>query len=598
MSSPSRVLALYCGHNATAALLIDGQVAGCLSEERILGVKNVWGFPERAVELLLAERGLAPADLDAVAVGFRYISPNFSAIRKASPGATSAAPAAVASAANRVLAGMAFAVPGLRTAGDLLYQAAWAALGSFWARQESRYLARRFRIPPSRVLRFDHHLCHAYSAYYGSPFSGQDALVLTLDGDGDGLCATVNEVRSGLFRRVAATPATHSPGWLYQQVTEHLGMKPREDEYKVMGLAPYAKDAQSDRLFREISPALDLDAATGLRFVAGFNTFHSDLYLDQALRGKRFDNVAAAVQRLLEERVCAWAANALAATGLKTLCLAGGVFMNVKVNQRIAALPGVERLFIVPSCGDESTPIGAGYAAQLALRRRDPALPGPAPISTVYLGPSFSTAEIDQAVAEADGAGRFSVRLTTNPEVDAARLLAAGKVVARLAGRMEFGARSLGNRSILAHPNSPGIVRVLNEAVKNRDFWMPFAPALLAEKADRYLLNPKGFRSPYMMLAFDTTGEARRSIPAALHPYDFTARAQMVETEHNPRFHRLLEEFDRLTGIAGVLNTSFNLHGEPIVLGPREALRVFLKSGLAALVMEDRVLEKRSATGA
>jgi carbamoyltransferase len=280
--------------------------------------------------------------------------------------------------------------------------------------------------------------------------------------------------------------------------------------------------------------------------------------------------------------------NCIGATGIGRVALGGGIFMNVKANKMIMELPEVTDLFVFPSCGDETNAMGAAYSA-CAEKEGFEAIQ---PLRDMYFGPRFSNDAVEIALR----AYRFKSPVTFEklPQVEqtVAQLLSQGQVVARHCGREEFGARALGNRSILANPKDTNAVRVINEAIKSRDFWMPFAASILAERASEYLVNPKNIRAPYMILTFDTT-DRHPDIAAGTHPYDHTVRPQLVEQSWNPRYHALIEEFARLTGVPGVLNTSFNLHGSPIASSPVDALDTFDGSGLRYLAIEDWLVQKQ-----
>jgi carbamoyltransferase len=266
--------------------------------------------------------------------------------------------------------------------------------------------------------------------------------------------------------------------------------------------------------------------------------------------------------------------------------------MNVKANMLLAAEDWVQDLFVFPSCGDESNAVGAAYLGYRELCALRGVAPKSQPFGSPYLGPAVESAEVEALIRARDLAGRYRVTEHERPEARIAELLVRDGVVARCAGRMEFGARALGNRSILANPADRRVVNVINAMIKNRDFWMPFAPSVLAERQADYLVNPKNLASPYMMLAFPTVASRRDEIAAALHPRDFTARAHIVEAAWNPEYHAVIAEFERLTGVGAVLNTSFNLHGEPVVCSPADAVDTFERSGLPHLALDRWIISK------
>lgn len=582
------ILGIHTGHNATAVLLRDGVVIACASEERFVGKKNFLGYPARAVEWVLQYAGIGPHDLERVALIGSVGAPIYAAPEAQRASWLMRALVALYRPAGWIRRGygwLAYRWPALRGFGLWCYNVAADLVGGVVSRHERESIAARLGLPVARVVLYEHHACHAYTAAYASPYNQQDQLVLTLDGEGDKLCGTVNIFRGGRMQRIAATPLGHSIGWVYMELTRYLGMKPGEHEYKVMGLAPYAHPEQVDRVYQRIRGLVTLDPRNRLRHRAAIDTHEAYRFMEERLEGCRFDDVAGAFQRLLEELVTEWVSAAVQATGIRTITVGGGVFMNVKANQRIAALPEVERFFATPTCGDESNPIGAAYQAYrdvCAQRGMTPTIP---PFDVLYWGPAFSDEAIAACLEELEVDRHYRVERCERTEEMVADLLSRGEVVAHLAGRMEWGARALGNRSILAHPSDPEVVRLINEYIKQRDFWMPFTPSVLQERADDYVVNPKGIPARFMAITFDSTARARQELRATMHPYDFTLRPQLVDTQMNPRYYRILKAFEQRTGLGAVLNTSFNLHGFPVVLGPREALEAFRQSGLRHLVM-------------
>jgi carbamoyltransferase len=253
----------------------------------------------------------------------------------------------------------------------------------------------------------------------------------------------------------------------------------------------------------------------------------------------------------------------------------------------------VSDLFVFPSCGDESNAIGAAYLGYLDLCRRRGTVATPRPFGPAYLGPDVADADVERVIRARDVGSRHRVSEPANIEEKIADLLVSDGVVARCAGRMEFGARALGNRSILANPSDHRVVTLINRMIKNRDFWMPFAPSILRERETDYLVNPKGLASPYMMLAFPTNPKRRDEVVAAVHPHDGTARAHILDGTWNPGYHRVIREFERRTGIGAVLNTSFNLHGEPLVGSPADAIDTFERSGLPHLALGRFLISKK-----
>ena len=580
------VLGITETHCATAAIVRNGAVVGCVSEERFSRLKNDAGYPRRAIDALLRELALTPRDIDHVALaGSRAYAREWM---------------------NRVLhdADYARQYYGVRLdepARGLGRRARklGARLGLTERSRGKFQLTERDRlalvtdhlgIDPSRIVSYDHHLCHAAAAYYGSPFGGEPALVLTNDNAGDGLCATASTGRGSTLARHEAVPsAAGSLGSFYSFVTLLLGMKFGEHEYKVMGLAPYAPERQAERAYGALSSVFGLEPSTPARFVWKRRGPRYRLLAETTL-GLRFDAVAAGAQRMVEDSLLGWARLMRERHGGDRLALGGGVFMNVKANGRLAEEPWLRDIFVFPSCGDESNAIGAAYLGWLAGAGPEAR---PRPLGHAYLGPSLDPVAVEALIRTRDLASKYRVSEHEHIEERIAELIVSDGVVARCAGRMEFGARALGNRSILANPADHRVVGTINRMIKNRDFWMPFAPSILREREGDYIVNPKGLASPYMMLAFATQPKRRDEIAAALHPHDATARAHLVDETWNPAYHRVLREFERRTGIGAVLNTSFNLHGEPMVGSAEDAVDTFERSGLPHLALDRWVISKK-----
>lgn len=302
--------------------------------------------------------------------------------------------------------------------------------------------------------------------------------------------------------------------------------------------------------------------------------------MEADFRGERFDNICAGLQRMFEHRIIQWITYWANKSGVKHAVFGGGSFMNVKANMLISELPVFENVFFCPSSGDESTAIGAAYFVAELERQADIQ-----PLTSLYLGPSFDNDYIENVL----GAYKGKVEWTRHSDIDrvTAESLAEGNILARFRGASEWGARALGNRSILCRADNPGIIHRLNKAVKMRDFWMPFASSVLAEDSDEYIHNPSGIQGSFMILTYRSKPKARADILAGLHPFDLTCRAQFVFKETNPQYHALLRHFKDITGFSGLLNTSFNQHGYPIVGSPEGAIETLLNTNLDGLVLEN-----------
>lgn len=584
-----KFLALQLGHNATAAIMEDGKLLGAVSQEKFDGIKNSSAFPAEAALALCGRVGWSFDEIDRVLLSSVkiYTPQAFTTVSDAAKRQYSTNPLVrLARKWERHLG---------KGMGTRLFAFARSRLRAHQRIAGDAYVTDNLRacgLGAKPVSRIEHHLCHARAAYHGlAPIAqSEPALVFTLDGEGDEVSATVTLVDgNGGWQRLASSPVESSLGWIYSATTRFLGMTALEHEYKVMGLAPYAKSyyrATYERLFKTV---LWLDPNDPLVFRSSLNTAHFYDYLVDHAVGERFDNIAAAVQHLTEELVVAWIRAAVVKTGIRTIYTGGGVFMNVKVNKRIQEMPEIDRIGFLPSCGDESLPIGALYQAAVEQGIH------PQPLSDVYLGVSYTDEEIAAFLDSAAVAGTYSIEQIPNIDHRVAELLAEGQVVARFADRCEWGARSLGNRALLAHPSYMESFYTVNDQIKARDFWMPFAPSVLDSHADRYLkaYDPAKNAAPFMITAYDATEVGLKDLRAALHQGDHTLRPQVVTQEANPRYYALIQHFASLTGVGAVLNTSLNLHGHPLVATPAQAMFTLENSGLRILAMGSYLIRKR-----
>ena len=569
------MLGVHDGHNASVALLRDGRIELALQEERLTRVKNQGDAPGGALRAALALANAAPVPAGppvVAALNGHYM--NYHQWQRETILRDYARCSSMGSRLKQCFKDSAV---------DRAYQRRRAA-------ERAEHLG-AIGLSSGQLAPVEHHQAHASAAYYTSPWgkTAEKVLVLTCDGSGDRLSASVSIGEKGRITRLAQVSEHDSIGRLYALVTRWLGMVPQEHEYKVMGLAPYA---QNSRGAADVARALEglfefTRDGLGWRRKKGVPSLYAAYeFLGTLLAGQRFDWVAAGAQRFIEAMLTRWVAGAVRETGIGRIACAGGVFMNVKANLAILELPEVESMFVFPSCGDESNSIGAACFA--AAQRGDEI----EPLGAIYYGAPITDGEAEVALKSASQRTRFRFGWISDIERRVACELAQGRIIARAKGPAEFGARALGNRSILARADSPSAVRTINQAIKNRDFWMPFAPTVLAERTACYYEKPKAVDSSYMMFAFRTRPESRAALAGALHPYDFTTRPQEVREEHNPAFHRLLEEYESISGQAAVLNTSFNLHGEPIVYRARDAVDVFLRSGLEYMALANWWVEK------
>ncbi len=445
-----------------------------------------------------------------------------------------------------------------------------------------------------KIHRYHHHLCHAAAAYYGVRANSEEPhIVISLDGGGDGDCSHVYLAEKENMKLLDSTPYGHSPGNIYSCTTHFMGMKPHEHEYKLMGISAYAKKEHTQEIINQFKQYVAVHPDNPFKFQRkipeSLSRIGSRLFND--FKCVRFDNMAGGLQLFTEELLLDWVSGIVKKTGIKKVVAGGGVFMNIKTNKRIAEELGLEHFDVMPSCGDESNAFGAAwyhYAHHSPTKGIDIAFPS-------YCLGSDGADELTRA--KAHYRDQLIFETVEKPNQKTAELLAEGKIIARCSDQMEFGARALGNRSILADPTNASVIPIINKMIKNRDFWMPFAPAIKKERAQDYLIIPESLPetiSPFMMHAFDTT-DKRADLYAGTHAYDQTARAEIVTEKSNKGFYEVINEFEKITGRGAVLNTSFNLHGYPIVRSAMDACDVLVNSGLEYLIINDCLITKKSS---
>lgn len=573
-------------HDAGVCLLVDGEVVAAIDEERLTRAKRDGNFPLRSFEAALEVAGLAPEQIDTVAF-----------VDRRSPWQTWFVWRYALEAAVRA---------GVRP---------WGYLG-FWTR-----LMRDWRrVPPSSVrtgdLRFlEHHRCHAASAYFPSPWPR--ATVVTLDGMGDfSIGGSVSRGHDGRLSLLRRSNGYFSPGHFYMIVTEYLGFLPGRHEGKVTGLAahgdPERAYAEMERVIRYRKGKLD--------FVAGpvaeefFNVIRSRPgtrtrqwyaqdqwdsakariedgyvpddaigldYFRRAWAGYTREDLAAAAQKRFEDVIAEYVTDAVTLVGERRLALAGGCFANVRLNQRLAELPGVEGIYVHPNMSDGGLAAGAALLAHHERRERRSGAYVHRPWPHVYLGPAWDDARC-RTVLDSRGIAWSS---PSDLPSKAAAALAEGRVIAWFQGRMEYGPRALGNRCLLASATDPGMPARLNHRLHRSDF-MPFAPIVLDEQAASWLVGwqPDHIASRFMTITYEVERSVAARVPAVVH-VDGTARPQVLRREDQPALHAALTEYHHLTGVPLVINTSFNMHEDPIVCSPADAIDAVARGAADVLVL-------------
>ena len=450
------VLGINDGHNSAACLYEDGQVVAAIQEERLRRIKNWAGMPTEAIAAVLKIRGIAPDQVDAVAMNGYHV----------------AFPMTRDDLATEYRTINDFGITLRRSVRRSIRRAIRPTpLYRFYRERKQTDRIRKLismGFPQSKVLFVEHHRAHAAAAYYGLGNFEDEVLILTCDGAGDGLCATVSIGRSGRIQRLQEVRQEHSIGNIYAMVTFLMGMVPLEHEYKLMGLAPYADGRGAEQVFRELTRLIRFNPSSSLvweRTGGCPETYLSYRFFKKLLEQRRFDCIAGGLQRFTEAILTQWVSNCLKETGIRRLVLGGGIFMNVKVNKLIMELPEVHDLFVYPSCGDETNAVGAACAAYVDKAGTAKMTP----LRDVYWGPQFSDDELGEALRRFQFKTPVVWQKESGIELTIGRLLAEGKIVARFKGREEFGARALGNRAILANPSDPAVIRVINDAIKGRE---------------------------------------------------------------------------------------------------------------------------------
>jgi carbamoyltransferase len=589
------ILGISCYyHDAAAALLQNGQLVAAAEEERFSRIKHDFGFPVQAIKFCLESGNIRSEDLDYVV----FFEKPFRKL-------------------DRILASV------LQT-----YPQSWKVfresmiswiVDKMWV---ASTLQSELGVERSKILFSEHHLSHAASAFLCSPY--EEAAILTVDGVGDWVTATCGVGKGNEIRRTKHIEFPHSLGLLYSAFTAFLGFEVNEGEYKVMGMAPYGKPRYADKVWKVVrqdsdgSFSLDMDYFTfhystdrmysrkmvelfgeprprEMAFfteATGFPKYFGEPpanYSELCRVNEHYADIAASIQHVTEELLLGMARNLQKETGQKKLCMAGGVALNSVANSRILRETDFDEIYIQPAAGDSGAAVGAALWAYNSLLGK----PRTFCMKHAYWGQSYSDADILSFLT----ASNIKHRHVENDDAlldQTVERLTSGKVVGWYQGRFEWGPRALGNRSILADPRNPGMKDIVNSKIKFREPYRPFAPSVLAERAEDYFELPNAtqqYPARYMLYVTPVKPDRRRNLPAVTHE-DGTARLQTVFREENPRYYGLIERFGNATGVPVVLNTSFNLRGEPIVTTPANAFSTFSRSEMDSLVLGNFIVDK------
>jgi len=568
------ILGIHDGHNCGASLVQNGKVVFSICEERITRKKNEVGYPEMSINEVLRLASIAPSELSAIvyASNFMHSKEHLEDVKPW----------------YRV---------GLKDQNINSKQSDEYKKNNLKVRTSERIkcVVSHLEVSIDKISFVEHHLAHLSAAYYTRALTkenNKEILGITCDGAGDGLSSTVSICNGNAFDRISSSSRHESLGKLFSRTTMLMGMKPWEHEYKLMGLAPYADPDRTEKAVKIFENILDFDE-DNLKFklVSDLSTNYIYEYLRDSFQEVRFDVIASSIQKFTENMLIKFIRASVKKTGIRDIVCGGGVFMNVKANMLIANIPEVSSIHIMPSGGDESLSIGAA----LLFYNNNNKIPYSCAISNLYLGGEAPDCYKEEELVSNLDLDLVDVIKPDDVDIEIASLLANNKIVARCRGRMEWGARSLGNRSILCSSDNFLMVDKINSMIKVRDFWMPFAPSILEESYKKYYNDDKNIRPQYMTMAFKCKAETYKNLVSASHPRDHTIRPQLVTKEANPEYYKLIKKYQELTGSGVILNTSFNLHGEPIVYSLSDAIRVFLRSGLPYLALNKHILSKKHA---
>lgn len=587
------ILGIHDGHNASAAIVADGKLLSAVGEERFSREKHHYGFPENAIKAVMKDANMTINDISRVSMATKTLPPMYFYTRRNStfsiddywkeqndywyPKLYEGVNPKYLEIFKHHVEKNNFPYDSSLISHESDHEGMWKA--------RLKHLCESLKIEEDIVSVYDHHTCHAYYGYLTSAESKiDDVLVYSMDGGGDGYNGTVSIGKKGKPLDFISKSSNCNIGRIYRYITLLLGMRPADHEYKLMGLAAYNNMSNSKKAYDIFAETLQVD---GLGFDYHVKVKDHFFHFKNKLEGLRFDAIAYGVQKRTEELLCEWILNGIKETGIKKIIMSGGVAQNIKANKIISEQKEVESLFVPPGPGDESISIGAAFCSVI----ENDGINSIQPIRNAYFGISYKNDETTETVKEFSSKFNYNLR-----ELDldfVADKLDKGDVFGRFdINSMEFGARALGNRSIIADPRNSQIIHTINKFVKMRDFWMPFAPSILEERVKDYLIIKDSIDARFMAVGFDSTDLGKQHLSAGLHPFDRSARPQIVSKSFNTNYYKLILAFQKKTGVGAVLNTSFNIHGEPIVCTPLDALDTFSRCGIQHLIIGDWLISK------
>ena len=590
-------LGINVSHGASAALMIDGEIVMAFQEERFNKIKNFIGYPKKSIEecikfvnknnLKIDKAGFST--INNIVFPFKYPIDNYLNVddylsyylddffnKKLK----------IKKIKQKIKNKRKFKKIDQYLNYSKIKEKDYFSNCSVFRNLQKSFLEKQAKGLINEISFIDHHTCHAHYSAFAPNIKENKSAIITLDSEGDGINQTfwIFDKKKNSLEKINESSECDLAR-IYKFITLILKMKPMEHEYKVMGLAPYAKNEYLTSVYNNIFK--DILKVKNCKVLHKNRPKDLFRYLYQKTREYRFDNIAGATQILVEKVSGELLTQIYKKYKIKSFSISGGVSMNIKMNKNLSMLPFLKKIYVAPTGTDESLALGACYYLNKKNKSNKP-------IKNIYLGQNISSLKITDTtiIKKLADQKKYIVRKKVSHE-QIAKLLKMGEIIAVARGKEEFGARALGNRSIIANPSVDGVVQKINEQIKNRDFWMPFAITILSEKHKNYIFNNKSLDCEFMTIGFDTKLNNYQKIKNGTHPYDKTVRPQILKKKFNEKYYSLINEFYKISNIPALLNTSLNLHGLPISSTIDDILYTFKNSGLRFLYLDDRILIKK-----
>jgi len=590
-----KILGIYDDHNASIAFSENGKIKFAISEERLCGIKNFQGFPKKSIDYLFNNFRIDPQDIDIVSFCSKQRDIDAGMYQRDLLFRVKDHKDYMDEFWNKKLAGKKYNKNYVKIK---LQNKTKSYYYEFYKKNIKHYknsniyinkiihdiFLEDYNIPNNKIKFFDHHFCHVLHSYYSNPNLNlkKKYIGLTIDAYGDNKNQTVWSIKNNKFKLLAHSNECEIAR-IYRMVTLFLNMQPLEHEFKIMGLAPYSQYEDNKKISNFFSTIIKLEG-----FVFKHNKRPKNLYnhISKFLYHYRFDSICAGLQNFVEENLINLIENISKKTKIKDFVYSGGVAMNVKANKLLHQNKFVKSIFVPGAPDDQGTVIGACYAATLKFDNLSPQ-----PINNYYLGHIIKQISIDKISKNLQILKPNKYKFIENVKLEKiVSLLKKNEIIGRCAGKMEFGSRALGNRSILANPLGKDVIMKLNKTIKNRDFWMPFAGTVPKKLSKLCISNNKNIDGSFMTMSFDGTNyELCRAVS---HPYDHSIRAQILLKNQNPWYYNLIMSFYKATNIPILLNTSLNVHGKPIAMDENDAIEILEKTNLQYMILGNTLIFK------